>query len=96
MKKMIIIACLLLTACGGQVDVTTTAIKRAPLNLTIQNPLNLKPVQLKVKVENQVPNYCMSGQNFANMANNMEKIQNHLDIQKQQLEAQKHYYDNLN
>ena len=95
MKKLILLSALLLAACSSNVDVTTTAVKRTPLNLSEQKPLNLKPVQFKVKVEDHIPNYCMSGQNFQNLANNMESVQGRLDIQKKQLEAQKQY-DNLN
>lgn len=97
MKKLIIIlGALLLSGCASNVDVTTKAVPRTNLELPAQKPLTLKPVQLHVNVNNKVPSYCMNSQNFSNMANNMEAVQSDLDAKAQQLEAAKHYYDNLN
>ena len=96
MKKLIIITCLLLSGCASNVDVTTKAVPRTNLELPAQKPLTLKPVQLHVNVNNKVPSYCMNSQNFSNLANNLEAVQNDLDVKRQQIEAAKHYYDNLN
>ena len=97
MKKIIALcSILLLTACSGTVDVSTSQIKRPTLDIVDQKPLKLKKVHFKVKVEEKKPQYILDGENFSNLANNMEKIQNHLDVEKQQLEASRHYYDNLN
>ena len=90
MKKLIIITALLLSGCAsGNVNVSTTPIKRTTLELPVQPPLTLKPVQFHVNVNNKVPSYCMNSQNFSNLANNME------DIKKKQLDAAKQYA-NLN
>jgi hypothetical protein len=102
MKKVIaLLAILLLSSCltgcaSGNVNVSTTAIPRTELKIVETKPLDLKPVHFHVVVENKKAHYVLDGQNFSNLAQNMEKVQNDIDMKRQQLEASKHYYDTLN
>ena len=103
MKKLLSLFAItmLLAGCGSsqeQVDVTTAPVTRAPLKIVPQDPLAMAPVHVKVEIDptTKKPKYVLDSANYANLSNNMEKIQDHLDVDKKQIEASKHYYDSLN
>lgn len=95
MKKLLmsIPIVILLSSCASGIDVTTSPIKRSNLNIPIMEPLNMDNVQWKVIVENDKPSYCVNNQNFVNLANNMEKVQNRLKLQYEVIKKQKEYYE---
>lgn len=97
MKKfLLIIPILMLTGCATDINVTTDPIKRAKLSIPVPPVLKMDNVQWKVVVENDKPSYCVDSQNFANLANNLEKIQNRLKLQNETIKKQKEYYETLN
>ena len=94
MKNLIIaLSLLLLTGCASSVDVTMAPVERQPLEIATPQPLVLKPVQFHVFVQNGAPYYSLDTQDFSNLANNMEKIENRLDLDEQIILEQKNYYE---
>lgn len=95
MKKILLILPILFltSACGHNLDVTVDPLKRATLDIPAPPPLEMDPVQWTIKVENDEPQYCVDTDNFVNLANNLEKVQNRLDLQKSTIEKQKEYYE---
>src|ERR1035437_3528284 len=83
----------LLSGCASSLNVTTTPVERAPLEILTANPLVLKPVQFHVFVKDGAPYYSLDTQDFSNLANNMEKIENRLDLDEQIILEQKNYYE---
>lgn len=95
MKNLIIAlsAVLLLSGCASTMGVTVSPLKRETLKITPQPPLDLRPVQFHVFVQNGEPVYALDSQGFSNLSNNMEKIQNRLDQDEQTIVQILQYYD---
>lgn len=74
-------------------QVQVSPIKRVPLEVTKPAPLDLKPVQFHVMVQNGEPLYCVDTRNFTNLSNNIEQTQNRLDLDEQTIIQILHYYD---
>jgi hypothetical protein len=92
----LVIPALLLTGCAttDHLQVSTAPIKRVALKLPPQKPLDLGGVHFKVVIDptTKQPQYVLDGQDFDNLANNMEKIQNRLELDEKTIKAQKNYY----
>ena len=103
MKKVLttLFVITLLAGCAvtpPNVTVTTQAVHRQTLNIVVPKPLALSQVHFKIVIDptTHKPQYVLDGDDFTNLAQNMERIQDRLELDEKTIQAQKHYAANLN
>lgn len=90
---MFFFAMVMLSGCSTATNIKIEPLKRPTLDIVNQKPIILSPIQFHIQIYNKIPSYCLSTENFSNLSNNMEKIQNYLYIDEQTIDAYKKYYE---
>ena len=94
MKRLIpILLCAMLTGCLSDNPPVVELYQKPTLDVALPDPLQLAPVQWKVLNVGPDTYYALAPQDFTNLANDLESIQNRTALYHQVIGSQKQYYE---